>query len=91
MYTMLGTWPDITFTVGALSKFSSNPGKVHWNQVLHVLKYLAGMKDHALIYRGNDKEDLSTIILSYTDSDWARELILVAQLEAMCSKCVEKQ
>jgi hypothetical protein len=73
MYAMLGTRPDIAFTVGELSKFSSKPGKVHWNQAIHVLKYLAGTKDHALIYCGNDEEDLSMIILGYTDSDWARE------------------
>jgi hypothetical protein len=73
MYAMLGMWPDIMFAVGALSKFSSNPGKVHWNQAIHVLKYLAGTKDHALVYHGDNKEDLSTIILGYTDSDWAGE------------------
>jgi hypothetical protein len=73
MYAMLGTWPEIAFAVGVLSKFSSNLGKLHWNQEIHILKYLAGTKHHALIYCGDNKEDLSTIILGYTDSDWARE------------------
>ena len=30
MYTMLGTCPDISFTVTIVSKFSSNPGIAHW-------------------------------------------------------------
>ena len=37
MYAMLGTHPNIAFAVGALSKYSSNPGKVHWNEAVHVL------------------------------------------------------
>ena len=33
MYAMLGTHPDISFTVTIVSKFSSNPGMVHWEAV----------------------------------------------------------
>jgi hypothetical protein len=74
MYAMLGTRPDIAFAVGALSKFSSNPGKVHWSQAIHVLHYLAGTKDYALVYHGDVEEELSSLILGYTDSDWAGEV-----------------
>src|SRR6266567_8709422 len=74
MYAMLGTRPDIAFAVGALSKFSSNPDLVHWQQAVHVLRYLGGTKDLGLVFRGDDKEDLSTLILDYTDSDWAGEV-----------------
>jgi len=63
MYAMLGTRPDIAFAVGALSKFSSNPGLVHWQQAVHVLRYLGGTKDLGLVFRDDDKEDLSTLVL----------------------------
>ena len=33
MYVMLGTCPDISFTVTIVSKFSSNPGIAHWEAV----------------------------------------------------------
>jgi hypothetical protein len=50
MYAILGTCPNIAFAVGALSKYSSNPGKAHWNEAVHVLHYLGGTKDLALVF-----------------------------------------
>jgi len=32
MYAAIGTRPDISFAVGALSRFLSNPGRHHWNE-----------------------------------------------------------
>jgi len=74
MYAMLGTRPDIAFAVGALSKYSSNLGKVHWNEALHVLRYLGGTKDLALVFDGSKGADLSSLILGYSDSDWAGDM-----------------
>jgi transposase InsO family protein len=74
MYAMLGTRPDIAFAVGALSKYSSNPGKVHWNEAVHVLRYLGGTKDLALVFNGSKGADLSSLILGYSDSDWAGDM-----------------
>jgi hypothetical protein len=76
MYAMLGTRPDIAFAVGVLSKYSSNPGPIHWDQAAHVLRYLVGTKNHGLTFDGNnqDSDDLSSIILGYTDSDWAGDI-----------------
>ena len=74
MYAMLGTRPDIAFAVGALSKYSSNPGKGHWNEAVHVLRYLGGTKDLALVFDGSNGADLSSFILGYSDSDWAGDM-----------------
>lgn len=74
MYAMLGTRPDIAYAVGALSKYSSTPGRAHWNQAVHVLCYLAGTKEYGLTYDGNSPIDLSSLILGYTDSDWAGDV-----------------
>ena len=68
MYTMLGTCPDITYAVGALSQYSANPGLDHLNAVNHVLKYLNSMKDYKLVYDGESKESDFT---AYCNSDWA--------------------
>ncbi|GJX47589.1 zinc finger, CCHC-type containing protein [Tanacetum coccineum] len=40
MYAMTCTRPDITFVVGKLSKYTSNPGTQHWQAIQRVLKYL---------------------------------------------------
>ena len=36
-----GTRPDISFAVGSLVKYTSNPGRVHWEALLRVLGYLS--------------------------------------------------
>src|SRR6188768_2842720 len=74
MYAMLATRPDIAFAVEALSKFSSNPGRIHWDQAIHILRYLGGTKDTGLTFRGDADEDMSTLIIGYTDSDWAGDV-----------------
>lgn len=74
MYAMLGTRPDIAFAVGTLSKFSSNPGRIHWDQAIHVLRYLSGTKDLGLEFRGDANNDLTALILGYSDSDWAGDI-----------------
>jgi hypothetical protein len=71
MYAMLGTRPDIAYAVGALSKFCSNFGAAHYKQGMHVLRYLGGTKHYGIKFDGNLGHDLSSIILGYTDSEWA--------------------
>jgi len=67
MYAMLGTRPDIAYTIGVLSQYSASPGKEHVNAVNRVLRYLNATKDYALTFVGNSKQDDFSI---YSDSDW---------------------
>ena len=64
MYAMLGTCPDISFTVTIVSKFSSNPGIAHWEAVKHIYQYLIGLKDLWLSYGGGEKE-----LVGFADAD----------------------
>jgi hypothetical protein len=75
MFAMLATRPDIAYAVGSLSKFSSNPGLVHWQELKRVVRYLLGTIDLVLVFRGNtrDRELRSQLLHGYTDSDWAGE------------------
>jgi hypothetical protein len=50
MYAAIGTRPDIAFAVGALSRFLSNPGRLHWNEAKRVLAYLKGTSSHVIQY-----------------------------------------
>jgi hypothetical protein len=68
MYAAVATRPDITFAISTLSQFLDNPGKIHWEAVKCVFRYLAGTKTHALTY-GNECHDL----LGYTDTDGASQ------------------
>jgi hypothetical protein len=68
MYASVATWPDITFAISYLSQFLENPGRVHWEAVKRVLRYLSGTKTHALTY-GNEHHD----IIGFTDADGASQ------------------
>ena len=53
MYTMMGTRPDIAYTVGVLSCFSTNPKCHHWAAEKWVLHYL-NTSDMELKFDGNN-------------------------------------
>jgi len=66
MYLATTTRPDISYTVGVLARFNSNPGMSHWKAVKHLFRYLQGTKDKKLVYRPDDSQELFT---SFTDAD----------------------
>ena len=37
LWVAKGTRPDISFAVGSLAKYTSNPGRVHWEALLKSL------------------------------------------------------
>ena len=54
MYAMLCTRPDISYAVGMVNRYQSNPGEAHWKAVKRILRYLKGMVDYRLRYQGQD-------------------------------------
>ncbi|GJY32904.1 hypothetical protein Tco_0417373 [Tanacetum coccineum] len=48
MYAMTSTRPDIAYTVGRLSRFTSNPSRFHCHAITRVFKYLKVDGDPAL-------------------------------------------
>ncbi|KAL4309465.1 hypothetical protein GQ457_01G014250 [Hibiscus cannabinus] len=66
MYAMICTRPDIAYDVGMVSRFLSNPGKVHWEAVKWILRYLRATTNKCLCF-GKGKPEL----IWYTDADMA--------------------
>lgn len=66
MYAMLGSRPDIAFSVSCVSRYASNPTPKHMVAVLRIFKYLHGTLTHQLTYRGE-----LAALSGYSDSDWA--------------------
>ena len=66
MYVMVCTRPDIAQAVGAVSRYMNNPGKLHWEAVKWILRYLRGTTSKALCFKGGD-----TILTGYVDADLA--------------------
>ncbi|KAL0546234.1 hypothetical protein IC582_016140 [Cucumis melo] len=65
MYAMLCTRPNISYSVGIVCRYQSNPGRDHWIAVKNILKYLRRTKDYMLVYGSKD-----LILTGYTDSDF---------------------
>jgi hypothetical protein len=66
MYAMVCTRSDNAHAVGVVSRFLSNPGKVHWNVVKWILRYLKGIINHYIYFGGTS----NPIFEAYTDADW---------------------
>ena len=67
LYIMLGTRPDIAFTVIWMSQFCSNPSQEHLSRALYIVRYLGSTKNLALQFNGANHNGF----LGYTDSNWA--------------------
>jgi hypothetical protein len=64
LYLILGTHPDISFTVTKMLQFASNFSQEHLNQALYICHYLVGTTDYTLTY-GKD----NTGLIAYADTD----------------------
>ena len=69
MYAMIATRPDICYAVGALARFSANPGRVHWIAAKRILRYLRGTMDLALTFTHPRGKPL--VFYGYSDSNWS--------------------
>ena len=72
MYLMLCTPPDITFAVGALSRYSSLPRTSHMNTAKHLLRYVQKTAHIGLRLGPFATKDLRLVL--YSDADWAGDL-----------------
>ncbi|XP_057968175.1 secreted RxLR effector protein 161-like [Malania oleifera] len=66
MYAQTCTRPGISFAVGMLNRYKSNPEMIHWKATKKVPRYLQGMKDYKLMYRKYDHLE----VVGYLDSDF---------------------
>ncbi|XP_074271674.1 secreted RxLR effector protein 161-like [Silene latifolia] len=66
-YVQTCTRLDISFVVGMLGRYQSNPGMDHWKVAKKVLRYLQGTKELMFTYRRSDHLD----VIGYSDSDYA--------------------
>ena len=67
MYAQTCIRPDISFAVGMLGRYQSNPGLDHWKAAKEVLRYLQEKKkDHMLTYRRSGHLE----VIGYTDSNF---------------------
>ena len=69
IYLMVGTRPDICYTVSVLSRYMQNPRELHWRFVKKLLKYIKTTKDFCLVYTKNKSSDSE--LIGYSDAEYA--------------------
>ena len=67
MYAQTCTRPGISFAVGMLGRYQSNPGLDYWKAMKKVLTYLQGTKNHMLTYKRSSHIE----VIVYSHSDYA--------------------
>jgi hypothetical protein len=55
MYLVIGTRPDLAYTITDLSQFNSSPSIMHLTAAKRVLRYLQGTKDRHIFYPWNNQ------------------------------------
>nr|GFD38917.1 ribonuclease H-like domain, reverse transcriptase, RNA-dependent DNA polymerase [Tanacetum cinerariifolium] len=63
---LLHTRPDLSYSVGLLSRFMQDPKAHHLKAVKQVIRYIKGTKEHGIIY----KKEGGWKITGYSDSSY---------------------
>ena len=67
MYLATCTRSDIAYAVSVLARFNASPGKVHWQAVKHLFRYLKAL-DLKLTYEPSDDKEL---FVTHSDAGYA--------------------
>lgn len=68
MFLMLGSRPDLSYSINYFSRFQSNYSDELWQGLKRILRYVKGTIDEGLVYK---KTCSNFVLTSYVDSDWA--------------------
>nr|GEX33554.1 retrovirus-related Pol polyprotein from transposon TNT 1-94 [Tanacetum cinerariifolium] len=72
MYVMVCIRPDLAHAVSVVSRYMHNPGKLHWEAVKCILRYLKGISNIGLSFK-KGRVSLNGLV-GYVDSDYAGDL-----------------
>ncbi|VVT49839.1 uncharacterized protein SAPINGB_P002469 [Magnusiomyces paraingens] len=64
--------PDIAYATGKLAQYSSDPRAIHMDRAYHVLSYLKGTKDPAIVYHKMYQAP-PRLLRGWSDADWAND------------------
>ncbi|SPC61968.1 uncharacterized protein UHOD_12134 [Ustilago sp. UG-2017b] len=65
--------PDISFAVGTLARYMSEPIDSAWSAAIHLLKYLNQTSDYHLNLGGTHRSHVDQPVVTYTDASWASD------------------
>ena len=70
MYVMNCTRPDIAYSVGRLARYTSNPGRDHWDALVRVLRYLKYTVKYGLHYTR-----YRPVLEGFSDANWITDSV----------------
>ena len=85
MFLMLGTRPDLAYSVGALSRHSSKPCQIHLSSIKRVLRYIKGTVNAGLVMAGSDAE-----LAAFSDAAFGDDQI-TGRSTWVISSCLETE
>lgn len=71
MYAMIGTRPDLCYSVSYFSRFQSHPTELHWKHLKRVLRYIKGTINYKLHF---SKHNSKSILDGFVDADWGNDI-----------------
>lgn len=69
------TRPEISYAVGLVSRFMSNPRQSHLMAAKRVLRYLKGTQGYGVLFPHQEREGTGLQLVAYSDSDWCGDLL----------------
>ena len=69
IYLVIGTCPDLAFTVSLLSQYSSQPTNIHMGPAKRILQYIKGTRDKFL----TDTKCSALSLAGFADADFAND------------------
>ena len=69
LYASIASRPDISFSVGVLSQFMSNPTQEHWSAVKRIFRYIKWTLNYSLKSVSSKANDIT--LYGFADVDWA--------------------
>jgi hypothetical protein len=71
LYIMLGTRPDLAYSVIKMSQYSANPSEDHLQKAIYIVRYLAQTTNLCITYAADGP---TNGIIAYSDTDWAGDI-----------------
>jgi hypothetical protein len=72
MYPILGTCPNLAYTIAALGRHSANPGNEHSCTLDCAFRYLCGTCNQRLVFEHGASN--GTRLTGFVDADWASDV-----------------
>ena len=69
MYSMVYSRPDLAHAISVVSRFMENLGRVHWEALKWLLRYIKGSMNLCLVF--GRQETSSNKLVRYVDADFA--------------------